>query len=290
MSMDSPWLSLVALAFMLLAVATGTLIRRRWPEHHTNRETIELLQTTVMLLATFAAIVLGLLLTSAKNDFDNIENDVRNFSFTLTQLDYSLAELGAPGDPIRQDLARYTAASIAANWRDEQPPGGAFYPRLQAASAGGLGASTPILGQMLEHINSELNGETATSPQEAANLAAARRLMTIAISQRWHTVEASMGSLSSPFFAVLVFWMAVIYLCFGLSAPFNHVNFMTMVLSALALASAFFVIIDLYTPFSGYLKVDSVPMRAALQEMLSQPAGTPSALPNTGCHPVNGAC
>ncbi len=290
MSLTSPWLSLVALAFMLLATGAGTVIRLRWPEQHTNRETIELLQTTVMLLATFAAIVLGLLITSAKSDFDTIENDVRTFSFTLTELDDSLAELGAPAEPLRQALARYTAATIAAAWVDEKAPAGAFYPRLPSGPNGGLGRSTPVLGQMLEHINAGLEGQIAVSPDNAARLASARHLMTIAISQRWQAVEASMGSLSAPFFTVLVFWMAVIYLCFGLSAPFNHVNFMAMLLSALALSSALFVIIDLYTPFSGILKVDSAPMRTALAEMLSQPGGVPPPLTAQACSPGSPAC
>ena len=93
--------------------------------------------------------------------------------------------------------------------------------------------------------------------------------------QRWQAVEASMGSLSAPFFTVLVFWMAVIYLCFGLSAPFNHVNFMAMLLSALALSLALFVIIDLYTPYTGIFTVSSLSARQALAEMLGQPDGTP---------------
>ena len=119
--MDSPWISLIAFVLILAATGLGALIRRRWPEHHSNRETIELLQSTVLTLATFAAIVLGLLITSAKTDYDAIENDIRNFSSTLVQLDYSLEQLGPQGVPLRQKLARYAAAGIAATWTDQEP-------------------------------------------------------------------------------------------------------------------------------------------------------------------------
>lgn len=289
MSLQSPWLSLLALALMLAAVFCGAVIRSRWPEHHTNRETIELLQTTVMLLATFAAIVLGLLITSAKSDFDNLENDIRSFSATLVQLDYGLEELGQDGVAIRQSLVRYAATATAAVWRDQAAPQGNYFPVLPRTHTPGLGATTPILGQMLERTNSALQSLAPKTPEDIRRQAAAQRLMNIAIEQRWRITEASMGSLSSPFFSVLLFWTAVIYLCFGLSAPLNRINLMALTLSAMALSSAFFVIIDLYTPFSGSFTVSSEPMRAAIGEMLKQPDGLPPPWP-AGCAPTASSC
>jgi hypothetical protein len=289
MSLQSPWLSLVALALMLAAVFCGAAIRRRWPEHHTNRETIELLQTTVMLLATFAAIVLGLLITSAKSDFDNLENDIRSFSATLVQLDYGLEEMGPDAVPIRQGLVRYAAAATAAVWRDQAAPQGDYFPALPRADTPGVSTATPILGQMLERTNSALESFTPKTPADIRHQATAQRLMNIAIEERWRITEASMGSLSSPFFSVLLFWTAVIYLCFGLSAPLNRINLMALTLSAMALSSAFFVIIDLYTPFSGPFTVSSVPMRGAIEEMLKQPNGTPPPWP-PGCSPAASSC
>lgn len=290
MTLQSPWVSLVALGLMMVAVAIGAATRLRWPEHHANRETIELLQTTVLLLATFAAIVLGLLINSAKSDFDNIENDVRTFSSSLVQLDYGLEELGPSAAPIRQDLARYTAAALAEVWSSEPPPPGDYYPRLHKTNTPGVGVNTPVLGQMLEHVSSELDGFRATTPLAERGQFSAQRLMSTAIAERWRIVSASMGSLSTPFFAMLVFWMLVIYLCFGLSAPLNHINVMALFLSALALTSALFVIIDLYAPFSGLFTVNSEPMRNALDEMLRQQGGLPPALTPQTCPQFTHQC
>jgi hypothetical protein len=254
----------------------GAVIRRRWPEHHSNRETIELVQSTVLTLATFAAIVLGLLITSAKSDYDTIENDIRSFSSTLVQLDYSLEELGPAGVPLRQQLARYAAAGIAATWTDQDPPPGDYYPRLrQAGQANAASSSAPILGQMLEQVDGALRALPIATPEQGRAQEGCIRLMNIAVSERWRIVEASQGNLSTPFFVMLVFWLMVIFLCFGLSAPFNHLSLMVTALSALALASALFVIIDLYTPYSGIFTVSSLPPRQGLAEMLSLPNGTP---------------
>lgn len=289
MSLQSPWLSLLALALMLTAVFCGGAIRYRWPEHHTNRETIELLQTTVMLLATFAAIVLGLLITSAKTDFDDLQNDIRSFSATLVQLDYGLEEMGPQTVPIRQGLVRYVATATASVWRDQTPPNGNYYPIIPRSHTPGISAAAPVLGQMLERTDTALEALTPHNPTEARRQAAAQRLMDVAINQRWRIVEASQGTLSSPFFSVLLFWTAVIYLCFGLSAPLNRVNFMALTLSALALSSALFVIIDLYTPFSGLFTVSSMPMREAITEMLKEPDSLPPPWP-AGCNPAAPSC
>lgn len=289
MSLQSPWLSLLALVLMLIAVLCGAAIRSRWPEHHTNRETIELLQTTVMLLATFAAIVLGLLITSAKSDFDNLQNDIRSFSATLVQLDYGLQEIGPDTVPIRQSLVRYAAAATAAVWRDQAGPPGNYYPLIPPSHTPGLSTAAPVLGQMLERTNSALEALTPRTPAETRRQTAAQRLMNVAIDQRWRIVEASQGTLSSPFFTVLLFWMAVIYLCFGLSAPLNRINFMALALSAMALSSALFVIIDLYTPFSGPFTVSSAPMRMAIAQMMKEPDGMPPPWP-PGCRADAASC
>ncbi|GAB0117141.1 bestrophin-like domain [Acidisoma sp. 7E03] len=289
MSLQSPWLSLLALALMLAAVFCGGAIRKRWPEHHTNRETIELLQTTVMLLATFAAIVLGLLITSAKADFDDLQNDIRSFSATLVQLDYGLAEIGPETAPIRQSLVRYVATATASVWRDQAPPPGNYYAIIPPSHTPGLSTAAPVLGQMLERTNTALQGLAPQGPGGVQRLAAVRRLMDVAINERWRIIEASQGTLSSPFFSVLLFWTVVIYLCFGLSAPLNRVNLMALTLSAMALSSALFVIIDLYTPFSGLFTVSSMPMREAITEMLKEPDSLPPPRP-ANCRPDAPSC
>ena len=273
--MQSPWMSVLAFVLMLVAVGIGALIRRRWPEHHSNRETIELVQSTVVMLATFAAIVLGLLLTSAKSDFDGIENDIRSLSASIVQLDFNLEQLGPETVPARQQLARYAGAAIAATWKDQAPPPGTYYPHLPRLTDIREDQNSPVLGQMLEQVDTTIRALPVKGPAAVRGLTSSLRSMDVVLTERWRVVESSEGSLSAPFFVVLVFWLVVIFLCFGLSAPFNHLSFMVTALSAVALASALFVIIDLYTPYTGIFTVSSEPMRQALADVLALPDGTP---------------
>ena len=142
---------------------------------------------------------------------------------------------------------------------------------------------------MLEQVDGALRALPITTPADARAQEGCIRLMNIAVSERWRIVEASQGNLSTPFFVMLVFWLMVIFLCFGLSAPFNHLSFMVTALSGLALASALFVIIDLYTPFTGIFTVSSLPPRQGLEQMLSLPDGTPPPWP-AGCSPASQGC
>jgi len=87
------------------------------------------------------------------------------------------------------------------------------------------------------------------------------------LDQRWKLIEEAHSSISLPFYLVLMFWLAVVFGSFGLTAPRNALSYTMILLGALAIASAVFVILDLDTPFTGSLVVPSQPMRDALAHL-----------------------
>jgi hypothetical protein len=80
---------------------------------------------------------------------------------------------------------------------------------------------------------------------------------------RWRLVEDSGGSLSTPFYLILVFWLAVVFASFGLSAPRNLLSYATITLAGVAIASAIYVIVDLDRLFGGIFAVSSQPLHDA---------------------------
>ena len=101
-----------------------------------------------------------------------------------------------------------------------------------------------------------------------------RMLATTCIAQferlmqlRWRLVEDSGSSLSTPFYLILVFWLAVVFASFGLSAPHNLLSYVTIALGGVAIASAIYVIVDLDRPFGGIFSVSSQPLRDALTQL-----------------------
>jgi hypothetical protein len=50
---------------------------------------------------------------------------------------------------------------------------------------------------------------------------------------------------------VVVGWAALLFFCFGLLATFNWISFLAQLLGSLAVAAAFFMILEFSSPYSG---------------------------------------
>ena len=261
--------ALLTLAIVLAAAALGAFIRPRLHERHRSRETIELLNVTVTMLVTFAAIVLGLLITSAKDTFDHADGDLRAYSVGLVSLDQALRGAGAQAERARVELRRYTAAAIASTWSGETAPPGDFYPRNLPTAASDMREENSSLGDLLTVVAQDVEQLPADTTEQRRARQRAEAEVERVIEQRWHLISAVQGSLSMPFFGVLVFWLAVVFLCFGLATPVNRLSVLITGLSAVALSSAVFVVVDLSTLFdTGIFSISSQPLRDALAHML----------------------
>ncbi len=113
------------LVLLCAAAAGGYFVKIRLPERHRSRDSFELVQTSINLLVTFTAIVLGLLTTSVKSGFDAAYTARGQYAAALAQIDSCLQDYG-PRDRQRcaSSCAAYTAAVIASTWPDEPPPAG----------------------------------------------------------------------------------------------------------------------------------------------------------------------
>jgi hypothetical protein len=80
-------------------------------------------------------------------------------------------------------------------------------------------------------------------------------------------VEAQETTMSIPLLVVLVSWLVVIFVSFGLFAPTNPTVVGTLIVCALAVSAAIFLIMEMYTPFSGVMKISPEPIREALSRI-----------------------
>ncbi len=79
--------------------------------------------------------------------------------------------------------------------------------------------------------------------------------------------EQERGSLSWPFLVVLVFWLAVLFAGFGLFVRFNATVFVALVIGAVSVAGALFLIIEMNQPYSGLMRISDAPIRDVLTQM-----------------------
>jgi hypothetical protein len=66
---------------------------------------------------------------------------------------------------------------------------------------------------------------------------------------------------------IAIFWLAIIFLSFGLFAPSNKIVVATWILAALSVAGAIFLILELDQPFGGFVRISSEPMQNALSHL-----------------------
>jgi hypothetical protein len=254
--------SLFVLALLLAATAAGVVLQPLLPETHRSRDTIEAVRLALTMIVTFAALVLGLLTTSVKQSYDDVDSRLRGYAAMVIQTDQSLREYGAATWPMERTLRDFTAATIADTWPAEPRPSGIYPVGLEHSVT--HPAETPVLGDMLGRIElaiRELHPSDALHQKLAAYcLNRVERL----VDQRWMLIEQAHDSVSVPFLVVLVFWLVIVFLCFGLTAPRNSLAYVVTALCAIALAVAIFVILEFDGPFSGLIQVSSQPMRDAL--------------------------
>jgi nitric oxide reductase large subunit len=70
-----------------------------------------------------------------------------------------------------------------------------------------------------------------------------------------------------PLLAVVVFWLALLFISFGLFVRPNVTVVVSLFASALAVCCAIFLILEMYQPYSGLIHVSDAPLRAALAQI-----------------------
>lgn len=260
------WASLGTLALLCLSASLGRYVRQRLPETHRTHETIETMQLMIGMLVTFAALVLGLLTASVENSYDNARRDRHAYALVLTDLDQCLRDYGPGSASARADLASYTAAVIASTWPHEAPPKGVSYPNTAGMPVVG---ADPTLAGIMNRVGQAIRQLNPTQPFRSKTADDCRTTYGDVLRARRAVIEDVGGSFSTPFYCILVFWLMVIFVAFGLAAPRNNVALIGIVLCAISLSSVVFVISDLSQPYRGLMSISSTDMRAALAHMRS---------------------
>ncbi len=233
----------------------GRFLGRILPEEHLHPDAKDVIRLSMAMVATFSALVLGLLTASSKSSFDAKQAELETSSARVVYLDRTLAEYGADAQEARNLLRGVVAARLAAIWPEENAK--------VAAEAVGQGNGFETLQQAL----------LALSPQNDANrwLQSAALQITRDISaSRWLFVVQSGSSIQWPFLAIVVFWLAMIFASFGLFAPRNLTVTASLAIASLSVAGSIFLIVAMDQPYSGLIKISSAPVRTALAQ-LGQP-------------------
>jgi hypothetical protein len=247
-------ISLIVFVCVFGSAAVGLFLHKWLPEHHFSEESVNAIKLATGLIATIAALVLGLLISSAKSSFDTVNNDLVRNAVSIIRLDRNLAQYGPQTQELRVLLKHNYSA-----WVDLLGSGdSAKMAKLDSASAVG-----PI--EVFEHQLAQLS---PTTPAQAQLQIRALQISDDVFAARWLAVLQKRGSIPMPLLIVLVFWLSIIFGTFGLFAPHNGTVIVFFLLCALSASGAIFLILEMDTPLDGIIKVSVAPMREALQHLV----------------------
>jgi len=244
--------SLVVLAVVLASAAGGSWLGTRLPAHHLSDASKDVVKVGTGTIATLAALVLGLLVASAKSSYDAKDGEVQQAAAKAIQLDRLLRQYGGEARPAREMLRGIIAARSDMQWvRDE----------ALAASAGRTPANAATTVYALRNAIARL-----PAGDDAQRSVQTRALQVIDefTQMRWVFIAQSTEGVSVPLLIVMVFWLGTVAFCTGLYAPRNGTIAMVALLCAASLAASVFLIIEMYQPFDGLVRISDAPLRAAM--------------------------
>ena len=246
--MNSTLIAVLVFVFVFGGALAGVAIRV--PAHHQDAETKDVVKLVMGLVATIAALVLSLLIASAHSSYDIQESEVQQLGAQLVLLDGVFAHYGPETNDARAQLRRMVKAEVARLWPDTVA--------AQAAN------HTPQNYVPTEDLFDTVARLTPNSDAQRSAQARALQLMTTMGTTIRLLHQQAGGSLSWPFFVVLVFWLVVLFAGFGLHARPNATVIAALFVGALTVAGAIFLILEMNRPYSGLMEISSAPIRDAL--------------------------
>ena len=228
----------------------GISFRRYLPEHHQNDASQSVVKLAMGLVATMAALVLGLLISSAKSSYDAQSSELTDLSARLILLDRVLAHYGPETQEARERLRGVVVDSLDKMWPQERSQTSEVVPPSTAEV-------------VLDKIQ-------ALSPKDDTqrSLKAQALSMALGLGQtRWLMFAQGANSVSKPILVILVFWLTAIFISFGLFAPRNATVTAALFVSGLSVSGAIFLILEMYAPFGGLIEISSAPLRFALTHL-----------------------
>ncbi|MDQ6432630.1 DUF4239 domain-containing protein [Mesorhizobium sp. LHD-90] len=251
--MSSLLLGGIVFVCVIGAALAGGWLRDKLPTHHLSSDSKDAIRLSTAIIGTLTALALGLLIASAKNAYDDAENELRTSAARIVLLDRVMVHYGPETRPARQELRRLVEKRLGQSWT--------------VRDAGSdpidiIGDSTGV-----ESVQDALRALVPANDGQRWLKDRALGVSGEVAEAHWLLVESETEGLPGAFVIVLVFWLALLFVSFGLLAPGNSTVLTTLLLCGLSVAGAVFVIADMDQPYQGLIYISDAPLREALSQL-----------------------
>jgi Protein of unknown function (DUF4239) len=236
-----------------VSIASGFGLGMALPGTRLNQETREVVRLGTGLLVTLAAVLISLMIASAKNSYDTQDAHFRQLSAHLVLADQLLSQYGPEAAEIRKMMRQAVPAAIDRIWHEKATSS----PQSNAFSANSLA----------EQFNNAIDRLTpATDAQRAIKARILQASADIANTRLMMFADGD-NPILTPFLLILIFWLTVIFTSFGLFVEPGPVAVTALLVFALSVSSALFLIADLSQPYAGLMQISREPLRTVLSPL-----------------------
>jgi hypothetical protein len=232
----------------VISILLGRFTRSVLPEQHLSSETKDTVKLSMVLVATMSALLLGLMVSSAKGAHDSTRSEVIQMSARVAFLDRALEMYGPDAAPLRQRLHDAVELAVKEMWGPE--------PASVSTVTHQRGDALFAAIEALEPKNESQTALKAHATSLTKDIGWSRALLH----------AQATASISRPLLTGVVLWLVVIFFSFSVLAPPNATATTSLVVAALAVAGAIFLILELDRPFNGFIEISSEPLLRAVSE------------------------
>ncbi|NLS08159.1 DUF4239 domain-containing protein [Rhizobium sp. P32RR-XVIII] len=246
-------LAIGGMVFVCLGAAAGfgMLMRFRLPQHHLSVDSRDVIKLATAVVGTLSALALGFLIASAKTTFDDAETELRTSTARVLLLDRVMIHYGPETAEARRLLSQLVESRLQINWP-------------AAADGAGHQSRDEI---SIEPIQDQLRSLKPGTDAQRLLQARAIEVSGDIAEAHWLVVESDGESLPIAFLVILAFWLALLFFTFGLLSPVNSTVVCMLIVCALSVGGAVFLIIDMAHPYLGVIQVSEEPLRNALSRL-----------------------
>jgi hypothetical protein len=242
--------SFVVFVVVFSGALMGIAIRPILSKNHLNPASKNVVALTMGLVGTMAALVLGLLIASAKTSYDDKNSQIKQITAKIILLDNLFAQYGSGAQPARQLLRKGIEPLFERIWNQD----------LSESAKGGPFVATAVTLAFIQEV------ERLQPQNDSQRSLQSRAIQTLTdISQARLLLFAQAGkSIHTVFLVILVFWLVAIFASYTLFTPSNAVVVGAIFICALSVAGSIFLILAMDDPFSGLMAIPSAPLLNAL--------------------------
>ena len=194
---------LASFASILIGAAIGMILKRSLQADLLEGGSKEYIRLAAGFLATLAALVIGLMIASAKNTYDSQSTNVRQLGTNAVLVDQMLTKYGPEAKAARTCCAKSSPR--------RPPVSGGKTPRERRRT-------TFVVSETAERFYNAVEGLKPANAEQTSLKSRIIRLTTEMGRTRLFVFTQSDDAIPVPFFIVLVFWLMVIFASFSLFA------------------------------------------------------------------------